>query len=56
MLNITNYQMSKPWSKLNDYDEYLEYQKWFRNKYNNEIPLDTEFYLWLEEAKKSRNR
>lgn len=56
MLNITNYQMSKPWSKLNDYDEYLEYQKWFRNKYNDEIPLDAEFHLWLDEAKRSRNK
>lgn len=54
MLNITNYQMSKPWSKLNDYAEYLEYQKWFRDKYSNEIPLDAEFHLWLEEAKKNR--
>lgn len=55
MLNITNYQMSKPWSKLNDYDEYLQYQEWFRDKYKNDIPLDVEFYLWLEEAKKIRN-
>lgn len=55
MLNITNYQMSKPWSKLNDYDEYLQYQNWFRNKYKNDIPLDAEFRLWLEEARKSRN-
>ena len=54
MLNITNYEMSKPWSKLNDYSEYLEYQEWFRNKYNDQIPLDAEFYLWLEEAKKNR--
>ena len=47
--------MSKPWSKLNDYNEYLKYQDWFRNKYKNEIPLDAEFHLWLEEARKSRN-
>lgn len=55
MLDITNYQMSKPWSKLNDYNEYLKYQDWFRNKYKDEIPLDAEFHLWLEEAKKTRN-
>lgn len=54
ILNVTNYQMSKPWSKLNDYNEYLQYQEWFRNKYNKEIPLDAEFQLWLEEAKKVR--
>lgn len=52
MLNITNYTMSKPWSKLNNYCEYLEYQDWFRDKYADDIPLDKEFYLWLEEAKK----
>ena len=55
MLNITNYQISQPWSKLDDYDEYIKYQEWFRNKYSDEIPLDKEFYLWLEEAKRNRN-
>ncbi len=54
MLNITNYTMSKAWSKLNDYKEYLDYQIWFRDKYKDSIPLDKEFYLWLEEAKKNR--
>ena len=52
ILNITNYTMSSAWSKLDNYNEYLEYQNWFRNKYPNDIPLDKEFYLWLEEAKK----
>ncbi len=54
ILNITNYTMSKAWSKLNDYHEYLEYQNWFRDKYPNNIPLDKEFYLWLEESKKQK--
>ena len=54
MLNITNYSMSKPWSKLNNYCEYLEYQNWFRDKYPNDIPLDKEFYLWIEETKKQK--
>ena len=52
ILNITKYTMSKAWSKLNDYHEYLDYQYWFRNQYPNDIPLDKEFYLWLEAAKK----
>ena len=56
MLNITNYRMSKTWSKLNNYDEYIQYQEWFRNKYNNEIPLDVEFHLWIEEAKNKSNK
>ena len=51
MLNITNYTMSQPWSKINDYCEYLEYQNWFRKEYPNYIPLDKEFYLWLGAAK-----
>ncbi len=54
ILKITNYTMSKAWSKLDDYDEYLEYQKWFRSNYPDVIPLDKEFYLWLEQAKKER--
>ena len=54
MLNITKYTMSKPWSKLDSYCEYLEYQNWFRKTYPDDIPLDKEFYLWLDEAKKQR--
>ena len=54
MLSITSYTMSKAWSKLNNYYDYLEYQIWFRDKYSNDIPLDKEFYLWLE-ASKSKN-
>ena len=52
ILNATNYTMIQAWSKLDDYHEYLGYQNWFRKKYPNDIPLDKEFYLWLEEAKK----
>ena len=54
ILNITNYTMNKAWSKLNDYYEYLEFQNWFRDKYPNDIPLDKEFYLWLEASKKQK--
>ena len=54
MLSITNYTMSKAWSKLNNYCEYLGYQNWFRDKYPNDIPLDKEFYLWLEMSKKQK--
>ena len=52
ILNATNYTMIQAWSKLNDYQEYLCYQNWFRKKYPNTIPLDKEFYLWLDEANK----
>ena len=54
ILNVTNYKMGRAWSKLNDYHEYSEFQNWFRNKYPNDIPLDKEFYLWLEESKKQK--
>lgn len=54
MLSITNYSLSKVWSKLDDYSEYLEYQNWFRVKYPNDIPLDKEFYLWLEASSKQK--
>lgn len=54
ILNITSYKLSTHWSKLNDYDEYLKYQNWFREKYKDEIPLDIEFYLLLEEEKKNK--
>ena len=52
ILNATNYTMIQAWSKIIDYHAYLGYQKWFRENYPNDIPLDKEFYLWLEEAKK----
>ncbi len=54
ILEITDYTMNKRWSKLNSYSEYLEYQKWFRNEYPNDIPLDKEFYLWLEASEKHK--
>lgn len=56
ILNVTGYKIDKAWSKLDDYDDYLKFQEWFRKKYNNYIPLDKEFYLWLEQAKKVRKQ
>jgi len=35
-----------PWSKIDNYQEYLYFQNWFRNKFNG-IPMDNEFKLWL---------
>lgn len=52
MLSINNHATRKAWSKLNNYSEYLEFQDRFRRKYPNDIPLDKEFYLWLEVSKK----
>ena len=50
ILKATKYKISTAWSKMNDYNEYLSFQKWFRNKYNG-IPLDVEFNMWLKEGK-----
>lgn len=51
ILNITHQKISKPWSRLDDYEEYLSFQKWFRKEYH-QIPLDEEFELWLKEKEK----
>ena len=50
ILNATKYKLSTAWSKLNDYNEYLEFQKWFRKEYDG-IPLDVEFKMWLKEGR-----
>ncbi|MDO4282754.1 MAG: hypothetical protein Q4D02_03880 [Clostridia bacterium] len=34
------------WSRIDDYDLYLEFQKEFRKKYNG-APLENEFLIWL---------
>jgi hypothetical protein len=34
------------WSRLDDYEAYLERQRWFRTQFKL-APLDAEFFLWL---------
>lgn len=51
VLKATKYKLSCAWSKLNNYEEYLNFQKWFRNYYKG-IPLDEEFGMWLQERDK----
>jgi hypothetical protein len=41
--------LSVRWSRITDYDEYLHYQQWVRERFAN-IPLDTEFLIWLGRA------
>jgi len=36
----------KPWSKINDYDSYYNYQKDIRRLYKDRIPMDVEFELF----------
>ena len=38
--------LSCAWSRLDNYDEYLEIQKWFRENFTI-APMDVEFMLWL---------
>ena len=37
-----------PWSKINNYEKYMDFQKWIREKFSNEIPMDKEFKLWMD--------
>jgi len=36
------------WSRLKNYDEYLEKQKWIREKFSI-LPMDVEFRLWAKQ-------
>jgi hypothetical protein len=38
--------LTTPWSRLGNYDEYLEYQYWIREHFAGSAPLAVEFHLW----------
>ena len=40
------------WSKIESYEQYFNYQKMLRNKYENKILIDVEFYMWINEKRK----
>jgi hypothetical protein len=40
---IPERKLFKPWSKINNYEEYFEYQNIFRNAFPNLIPIEKEF-------------
>lgn len=42
-------KLKTSWSRIDNYETYIEYQNWFRNKFDN-LPLDVEFKLWLQES------
>ena len=42
------------WSRIDSYDEYIKFQEDFRSEYNNSIPLDKEFYMWINISTKQR--
>ena len=37
------------WSRIDNYDEYLQKQNWVRQRFSL-IPMDVEFFLWLGKA------
>ena len=39
-----------PWSKINDYEEYAEYQRQIRIRLGNVAPLEWEFKTWISMA------
>ena len=54
IIKITKYdKLDVAWSRINNYNDYLEFQKWFRDKYKG-IPLDEEFKLWINACKENR--
>ena len=42
-------KLKTSWSRISNYEIYLEYQDWFRDKFTD-LPLDVEFKLWLGEG------
>lgn len=41
-------EFETPWSKIDNYEKYMMFQRWIRGKFLNEIPMDKEFKLWME--------
>ena len=42
-------RLSSAWSRLDSYAEYLEKQKWVRQRFSL-IPMDLEFQLWMNQS------
>jgi hypothetical protein len=38
------------WSRLKSYEIYLDRQKWVRERFPHQVPLDVEFLLWLQQS------
>jgi hypothetical protein len=45
--------LSRPWSRLSSYEEYLQYQGWIRHYFPDSCPLDTEFHVWMSPPAKA---
>lgn len=42
----------QPWSRIDDYDKYLDFQKEVRKKFEGSAPLAVEFVVWKRMAEK----
>ncbi len=40
-------RLSGPWSRIQDYAEYMHFQQWIRQHFPDRAPLAVEFHLWL---------
>lgn len=61
IMKKTGKKTDDSWSRIDNYDKYLEYQDNFRLNHKNGIPLDEEFEIWLsakseEEIKNEKRR
>ena len=54
IIEIVGVKFDTAWSRVESYEKYLEFQELFRNKYKG-IPLDNEFYMWINASKEKRN-
>jgi hypothetical protein len=43
-------RLSCAWSRLNNYDVYLDQQRWVRNQFKSLAPLDVEFRLFMGQS------
>jgi len=48
LAKLTDYNFSGKWSKLNNYDDYIHFQNWFRKKNPEQAPILTELKLWYK--------
>jgi hypothetical protein len=43
-------QLSTSWSRIQNYDEYLQFQRWVRTTFAGSSPLAVEFHMWQEDV------
>lgn len=51
---MVSVEFKSAWSRINSYSDYLKFQEEFREN-SKEIPLDKEFYMWINSSKVYHN-